>query len=235
MPRKPPDHVGLRVTAEAQTNDAPIGDHPFEVPLFYLVKTGSCHSPDVEEAYSIYITDEQRHVIDAALIAKASDEDLRTELSIGPTVMAAYRHLFFDRTVFRHDLDVATYIHQLEIEDEVRSIYTCAVQQGADVLLAKHHIGPRAPLDPKEVLRRTLAAFYERSQAHRGEQITSEAARESLKWAKEAVNASVVLIDKGSNQAEAALKDLRLTLEVRNQTVTLEQIGIKPGEIVGGS
>lgn len=234
MPRLQPDHVATRVLTSVETLDQPEGDHPFEVALFYLVKNASSLQPDVDEAFCLYENHEQRHVLNAAILAKAPDALLQAEIDLPPGVAAAYRYLFFDRGVFRHALDVASYVAGLELDKKYKEIYETAIQQGADVLLMKYHIGPRAPIDPKDVIRHTLSTFYERAQAHRGQQITSKAAKEALKWGRAAVSTAATLIDKGNNQAEAALKDLKLALEIKDHTKTPADLGVSHDEIVGG-
>lgn len=63
----------------------------------------------VERAWTSYHTPAAQWLFDAALLARATDEDLAA-FGVTPAEAAAYRALFFDRSVFPNDFHVIAYI-----------------------------------------------------------------------------------------------------------------------------
>ncbi len=237
MPRMSPDFRGLAAIQAATDGQATFeSDDPREASLFHLVKSQHATQLDVEEAFLLYSNDDYRHVMNALILANASDALISTSLEISFLVTSAYKWLFFERSVFRHVLDIRTWVTELtEPESEERKIYMVTILQGPEALAEKFAIGRRPNIDPKDALQDILTSLYARAQEHRGLKITDPIAQASLRTAKDAAAVAALLIDKGGQQVKHALEDLKtaLTLETKDLTTTPEEAGIDPKTIAG--
>jgi hypothetical protein len=233
-----PDHRASRILQLADTRDDFDGVHPVELDFFYLVKRGESTLIDVRIAYEVYRTPEDRHVFDALILGRADDGLIADALKVSPTVLVPYRHLFCDATVFPHTPAVYRYIRELpldladDVEKEWAGYYEVAARQGPEYLANRFRIGDRGDVEPRKVLRTAVSDMYDRFLAHRGTQIDSAVAREALRWGTAAVDAAVILIDKGDDKKKSAVEDLRVQLETRDHTATPEGAGIKIDDIL---
>ncbi len=231
MPRLSPDHRALRVFSMVYGKQPFVGSHADEHALYEYLQHGRSPTPQVDEAYGIYEEPQFRHVVDAALLAHATDAFVCDALEMPLTVMSVYRHLFFDRSVFRHVLDVSKYVKELPVTPEERTYYTTAYEKGPETLLNRFRIGKRPDLEPRAVLKELLADQIERARGHRGQPLNSELAREALRWAQATANTANILL-REDTQAEHALSELKLTLAVEDRTVSVNDLVIKPGDLV---
>lgn len=236
MPRWEPDHRGRAVlTAVSQGLTEFRSENPLETALFHLVKNKQVVQLDVEEAYALYREPGYRHAVNAVLIAKGDDALLSQGMEIASLVVSAYRHLFFDRSVFRHVLDMVSWINNLAVTDEHRNYYAIANQQGPEALVNMFRIGDKPEIDPKVVLNQVMVGQYQRFQEHRGLPITDPIAQAALRAGREASVTAVMMIDKGGAQAKHALEDLKgaLSLETKDHTQSPEDAGIDMKTVAG--
>lgn len=232
MPRQTPDHRGRRVLELAASGKPIEGGHPSEVALFYLVKSGEVQSKDVEEAYCAYLDPDSAHVLNALILGKATDAEIQEALEVPEGVLQAYRHLFFDRGVFRHALDVIKYVRELGCGDPYHKYYKTAIEKGPMALANRFRVGERPGLDPRQVLKNLMHDKYDKFLSHRGHELTQNIAKEALKWGQAAAHAAALVIDKGGDEKRNALSELRLVLETRDLTQTPEQAGVDPTEVL---
>jgi hypothetical protein len=233
--RAPPDHRGKQIIELAKAG-APVdlALDPREIALFYRVKSQPCPLPEVDDAYDLYATNQHRHLLDALFLGQATDAQLFESLQISHLVLSTYRYLFCDKSVFRHALDVHSYVQALTCHKDLAQYYTVAIKQGPTVLLSDLRLGERPPVDPKATLRSLTSDFFTRFQAHRGQALTSRVAQEAFKWGRAAADTSVLLIQHDSNKAEAALEDLKLALASVDHTATPDEAGLDPRTILNG-
>lgn len=231
MPRREPDHVARRLTTLVETNQPYDGDHPDELAFCQLLRDGEPSVPSVLDAYELYLHPDDRHILSALVLAKASDAQIADALTMAPPLVATFRHLFFDRGVFRHDLDVKNYVRELAIPEEQRLYYTIACDKGFRTLANRFRVGDRPPIDPKEALRELLADQVDRARAHRGQRLDSELAREALRWAQAASGTASILLRQDPQDAKNALEELKLALRVEDRTTTLDELDINPGQL----
>jgi hypothetical protein len=233
MPRRPPDEVGARVIDAAQEQDTYDGS-PEEVALFYAVKNPAA-TPllvDVYEALCIYDDDEYRHTLNALILGKASDREISTGIGVPATVLPSYRRLFFDRSVFRHDLEIHRYVNELAVDDDIKEIYRKATQQGPGTVIAKMIVGERPDLDPVVSSKVIHADMHARFLEHRGQKLGSEIARLALALAPTVLRAAAIV--KGFNQGGGSGDDLKsaLELETVDNTDTPDELGIELKDIM---
>lgn len=207
-------------------------EHAFESALYHLLRGGACPIPAVEEAFEWYGDEPFTHLLNALAIGKGTVDQIATGLDADPGVLSAYYHLFFDRTVFRHSLDILRYIEELEVQILQRSYYDTAVSQGPEFLLHRFRIGERPAVNPEKILEVIAGDQYDRFLTHRGKEIDSDIAKEALKWGQAAIGSAGALITLGKNKnKESAFARLKIALEVNDETTTMEARGIKPGDM----
>ncbi len=236
MPRLSPDHRGLAaIQAATEGKEQFHAADPRETALFHLVKSQVATQSDVDDAFVLYKTEEDRHIMNALILANGSDALISSSLEISFLVSSAYRWLFFERTVFRHVLDIRAWIAEQELTKQERKYYETAVLQGPEALAEQFSIGKRPNIDPKDALQDILTALYARAQEHKGLAITDPTAQASLRVAKDASAVAALLIDKGGQQVKHALEDLKtaLSLETEDLTKRPEDLGIDPKTIAG--
>jgi hypothetical protein len=234
--RAPPDHRARKIVELVKAGEpVDVSLDPREVALFYRVKSQPCPLPDVEDAYDLYTTNQHRHLLDALFLGQATDAQIFESLQISSLVLSTYRYLFCDKTVFRHALDVHSYVQALTCHKDLAMYYAVAIKQGPMVLLSDLRLGERPPIDPKATLRSLTSDFFTRFQAHRGQALTSRVAQEAFKWGRAAADTSVLLIQHDSNKAEAALEDLKLALASVDHTATPEEAGLDTRTILTGT
>jgi hypothetical protein len=231
MPRREPDHNAQRVLTLVQTRTPYQGDHPDEMSLFQLLTTGQSPIPEVDDAYELFTHPEDRHIVNALLLAKAPVEQISSSLSMSVPLVSAYRHLFFDRDVFRHDLDVKNYINMLAVPEEIRAYYNLACKRGFRSLANSFHIGEQVPVSPKEALQELLADQIDRARAHRGQRLDTEIARTALEWGRAAMSTANILLRTEPQDGKNALQELKLALLTQDHTTTIEELDVKPGEL----
>lgn len=231
MPRLSPDHVAQRIRSLVETSAPYSGDHPDERGLHQILAGQPSSAPHVDDALELYLHAEDRHVVNALILAKASNAQIADALGMSLHLTSAFRHLFFDRDVFRHDLDVKNYVRALDIPDNYRLYYTTACEKGFRTLANLFHVGERPPVDPKEALRELLADQLDRARAHRGQRLDSELAREALRWSQAAGSTANILLRQDPQDGKNALEELKLALRVEDQTTSLDQLDIGPGHL----
>ncbi len=233
MPRSSPDHRGLAVIRAAESTDPFDATHPYELGLHTLLTEGVVIQEDVGDAYELYREPAQRHVVNALLIAKATDTQIELALDLPGLVLPAYRHLFFDRTVFRHALDVGCWVRALP--EGQRELYTIAIERGPEALADMFRIGERAPVDPKKVLRLVLVDQYARFQEHRGQDLTARGTQVALKVGTDAVKTALHLINHSKDAVESQKAEIQALFDLKTEdlTSTPEQDGLVLADILG--
>lgn len=202
--------------------------------LYLCLTTGEAVSAEVEDALLLWLAEENRHVLNALILGKATDDEISLGLDMSQSVLAPYRRLFFDRSVFRNSLDVISYVRNdlsdlNAINEAWQDLYKTAIEQGPEYLINRFRVGARPDADPRRTIQVILNDATDRFITHRGQSIDSKTAKESLRWASQALSAAALSIDKGSNVRENVLAELRsIMLKTEDRTETPEQAGIDP-------
>lgn len=239
MPRQPPNHRALRVYAQAQARESFEGDHPHESALFQILKGRESPIALVQDALDWYRDEGVRHVLDALMLAKASDALIGAALDLAPETLSPYRHLFFDRAVFRHALEALRYVQEVQVTVEAwREYYRKAVLQGPEFLANEFRVGERPEVDPRRVKRVVMADQYERFLEHRGLPLVENGepnpvVREAMKYGAQAASTAAEILHQGEGGSESAAQQLRIILTSRIEHKQPEDLGIKPGDVVG--
>jgi hypothetical protein len=231
MLREALDHNANRIKSLVESGASFSSEQPIETSFYQLLTSGKCDIEQVIDAYVLYLATEERHIMDALIIAKASDINIAEALSMSQPMISAYRYLFCDRTVFRHDLEIRQYVRTLKVLPQHKLFYDEAFLKGYKYFADRFRIGEKPTLSPKQVIEQIMLDASDRAIAHRGEVITSEIAKEALRWASAAVSSAQALIRVGAESKNIS-DDLRLALRIEDHTTTVEDLGIEPGQMV---
>lgn len=233
--RLSPDHRALEILRQAGAQDTLNSEDPRETALFHLVKSGGEISliAHVTDAFDMYSTEEFRHVINALILGDATDQEIGEALKMNLLVLNPYRHLFFDKTVFSHVLDMHKYVGGLRCKQKQRDEYLISMQQGPSVLSERYRIGDRKPVDPRNVVNTVLRDLSSRFQEHRGHDITSATAQAALRLVPDVLRASALAAEKNGADRDTADKAITMALDMKDETKTLEEANIQLPEVAG--
>lgn len=219
--RKPPNYNYLYVLSHLKNEEDFNEPDPQLVYLYQLMlnATNTTIPEDIIEAYDLFDDEETQHLINAAILGKITNEEVNEALNIALTTMITYRKLFFDVSVFRHNLDIIKYIKNLNCDDIYKNYYIQSIEQGGVYLLNKFRIGERKKISPVDVVKIVMNDQFDRFISHRGKNLTSEEAQIALKFGQQAVASAVSLtsIDKTDTNKNAVM-ELHLALKTQDLT-----------------
>lgn len=234
MAYPPPDHRAQRLIVAAKTEGAPEPEEPLERAFFHFVKTGEASMSEIPQAIELYSDEEFKHVLNALTLSGAHSETVAAGLGLSESVYQTYVYLFFDVDVFPHNLAKDRYIKLLRCNEELRKLYEIAIERGAHELIERYRIGAKPRLDPEELMYGAMTDMWSKFLTHRGYNVTSDVAKEALRWGESMLRVAKMLSDSGkeARRAEGAADDLRIALEIRNETKKPAELGIKPEDLV---
>ncbi len=218
MRRRNPDYRA-RLVLRAETAAV----HPLENALFQIVHKNAPFDEMVSWAYDIYTEQHEREIMQAFLLAEATDADIYQRLRIPPPVTQAYRYLFFDLTLFRDELHILTWVKSYE-DGKQGTAYGAQLLRDAMTYGVKrlHWLFGRGEVEVEAevVQRRVMADTFFRGQAQRMYKIDSEEAKAAHALSKTALGAAVALNNKVDNSGVNALA---IRLLHREMTTPVEE------------
>lgn len=234
MPHIEPDHRARKILEEAGSVDECSSTDPLDRELFYFVKTGAAVDTSVPAACELWGDVEYRHIVNALALCGANDEQVASGLGIPERVYEIYKTLFFDASTFPHNLAKTRYVRQLNCPEELRTLYELAVERGPSELIERYRIGGRARLEPEDVIYGGMADMWSKFLSHRGFTVTSDTAKEALRWGEAALRTAKLVMEHGREERKGAstVDDLRIALEIRNETRTLQDLNVGPDDLV---
>lgn len=205
-----------------------VPEYPIEKALFDYLSTGTTDHVDVNYAREIAENQYEKEILNAFLLSGATDEQLFEHLKIPVKVVATYRHLYFDVTQFRDELDIFSWVREQEVQKgsgtyEVELLRQ-AVLGGVEAMLWIYSRNSQG-LDPKEVLENILADAYFRSKMNRSAPITSKIAKEAHTYMNTAIKAGDLLVKHNLTQNQVSnTSDMMLKLGHRELTHSFTEI-----------
>lgn len=218
-----PSHRLDAVKAAVDAQERPA--EKLETELYNLLQ-GNQASIAVARAHDIYAHTYKREVMESFLLAGVSAEEIENILGIPAEVIVAYQHLFFDPSVFEDELDRIEYAHSYN-----RNAYGAALKRFA-VDLGKESLKIRLSRGSYTVSSATVQAeiraiAYMIAQRAKTCSLTSDEAKEALRWAQIALKAS----SEEDERDTASIEEIRMALEARDETTNAEKSGIDPKDI----
>jgi len=182
--------------------------------------TDSCLiDPSVKYPFEVYSREATRGVMEAFLIASDEDHSIGDALEMPYDEVSAYRTLFFDTRVFATDLDLIVFMQQIPEDAPAKALYKIAFHQGLGALRWQF-CRKKGEVQPGDVVRTLMTDSFFRSLEHRGQSITSKAAKEAGRMANNALTAARVLLN-DVDAVDNDIESLRMKFEEikRNRTV----------------
>jgi len=199
--------------------------------LYKLVTTGACDDSDVMYARDLYLVKEHRAAMDAFVLSKMPDEQVRDLIGVPISALEMYRQLYMDVSVFRNKLEIITFANEYG-DTYGAEMVRAAVMIGPDYLLWSYGSQDIAALDNRLVVRKTMIDSFFRGLAHRGNALTSGVAREAQKWWGTAIRNAQILEEIDPRATKTAFDELRITLGKRDITHTSDQAPVPVTEIL---
>jgi hypothetical protein len=208
-----------RYRAVKDAAEAP--EHPVEGALWNLLHDQAGDNR-VAYALEIYAGDTEHEVLDAWLIANATDAQVKQYLRIPEDVTRAYRHLFFDLAAFRDELDVLRWTREYKPSGSAaygEGLLQNAVMFGVDYLVWLFFRG-QSSLDPETVNKQIMADAYFRGRMNRFHPLTSREAQLSHTFMATAFKVSQAL----SAGTPPDINQLVIKLRYRELTEPIDEV-----------
>ena len=234
MAQLAPDHRARWIIAAARDGSDEDIIEPLDRELFHFVKRGSAASAEIQQACDLYRDPEFSHILNALFLSGGQIEAIAAGLGMSEVTLGAYRRLFFDPDVLPHNLAKTRYVKRLDCPDEFRSLYELAIERGPNELIERFRIGARPRLEPENLIYDAMADMWSKFLSHRGFVVTSDTSKEALRWGEAALRTAKMVLENSREERKNAgtVDDLRIALEIRNETKTLEDLGVQSEELL---
>jgi len=216
MRARDPSH---RYRAVQVASEAPA--HPYEAALWNLLRQ-QAGDEQVAYALELYAGDFERELMQAWLLANATDAQVKQHLRIAEEATRAYRHLFFDTTVFRDELAVLRWVREYKPPANApfgEALLQNALMMGVDYLawmICRGHASP----DPEMVRKTIMADAYFRGRMNRFHPLSSREAQLSHQLMAQAFKASLAL----SEGSQLDVNQILIKLRYRDDTVPIDAV-----------
>lgn len=213
-----PNNRALFVLKAVEEKKPP--ENALEQAYYSLLETGESAHQTLLYATEIYNKPIERYVLNAFLLAGAEDKQLEFHLRIPIDVTAIYRHLFFDLTQFRDELDILSWVSEKEYGEGSRKeveLLKQALLGGLDSLLWVYSRN-KEELNPRKVLESIMADAYFRAKIHRSAPIGSKVAKEAQAYMATALKAGDILARQNLSQPSSTVNDIMIKLGHRELT-----------------
>lgn len=215
MPRREPDH---RARAVATSRTPP--DHVFEAALWHSLR-GIDPGDIVGRAIELHAS-EARECLRGWLLACANDDDISERTRVPTETLKAYRHLFFDVTVFRDHFDLIAWAKGLANDPrnttEGLQYVRWAVMYGIEAVA--YLSGVPVFIDARRVQEQTMIDGHFKGLMGRDAALDSPVAKEALKHQQLAVSQAAVL----AKASPPSARDFAVKLKHREMTQSIEVV-----------
>ncbi len=181
--------------------------------------------PAVDRALEIYGEEFERERLQPWILAGADDADIEERVGLSCETTRAYRHLFFNVSVFRDQLERQLWVYRYDGTEQGKAFLQKAVLHGVEAIA--HVMGAQSKLDPQHVVEQSMRDLFFRGQAIRHASLTSPATATAHALLKSAVEQSQLL----SKTRPATITDVMVKLKNRDMTRSVEEV-IPHGEIL---
>jgi hypothetical protein len=195
-----------------------------EAAFWRLTRGKPADDSHVEWAYDIYREVTEREILQAFILAKATDAEVYETLRVPVPVTQVYRHLFFDADAFRDELQILSWIRLYEENNE-------GTAHGTQLLKMALMLGVKglrwlygrdsSYAEPAEIQRQVMTDAYFRGQAHRMYAINSPEAKAAMNMLNTALKVASQLSKKTDN---TGIKALAIRLRHREMTTSIEEV-----------
>ena len=203
-------------------------EHMLEASLWHIV-LGNVDNSDNNTRYAWEIFSEmhEREILNAFLVAGATNDEIYIALRVPLDVIDAYRHLFFDVTAFRDELHLLSWVRNYEENEEGTRHGTQLLKQAFEsgvpglLWLYCRKTAEILNVDAEDVQRRVMIDAFFRGRANRLFPLASDEAKAAKGYMDMAVKVALVLSKKVNT---TGLNDLLIKLRHRDMTSSVEDI-----------
>jgi hypothetical protein len=197
-----------------------------ELELYNLLQ-GNQASVEVTKAHDIHAHTYKREVMESFLLVGVPPEEIENILGIPAVVTEAYRVLFFDTDAFEDELDRIEYAYSYTKNDYGAELKKFAMDLGKESLKIRMSRGAYT-VSSATVQGEIRATAYMIAQRAKTCSLTSDEAKEALRWAQVALKAS----SDDEERDAAGIEEIQMALEERDETTNAEKSGVEPKDIV---
>ena len=165
--------------------------------------------------------------MESFLLVGVPPEEIESILGIPAEVSDAYQNLFFDVAVFEDELDRIEYAYSYTRNDYGAELKKFAVDLGNESLKIRLSRGTYT-VSSATVQGEIRATAYMLAQRAKTSELTSNEAKEALRWAQVALKASSEVEERDV----AGIEEIGMALESRDETTNEEKSGVDPKDIV---
>lgn len=181
--------------------------------------------PTIDRALEIYEEPFERERLQPWLIAGADDKDIQERVGLPTATTKTYRHLFFDISVFRDQLEKQLWVAKYAGTPEGQAFLQKAVLFGVEAVA--HVLGAPSKLEPATVVEQAMRDLYFRGQAIRSARLSSPDTAAAYQLLKGAVDTSQLM----NKTRPANITDVMIKLKSREMTQNVEDVELH-GEIL---
>lgn len=178
--------------------------------------------PSLIYPFDLFKVEATRTILEAFLLASTDDHEISDALAMPADEVSAYRHLFFDTSVLRTDIDAIVFLQAIPDDSPYKGLYKVAFHQGL-AALRWHFCRDKGEVAPSDVVRTLMTDTFFRSLEHRGQSITSKAAKEAAKMANTALLCAKTLLQESST-TESDIESLRMKFEEIRSSRTIQDL-----------
>jgi len=161
----------------------------------------------ISYAYEIYNDTYRSEILNAWIMAGATNTQLHDIFDINLDVCAAYRELFFDPTQFRDELDRLVWVTRYKGTPYGKNLLQQAIMGGIDTLMWL--FGKTTEVNPQKVLKDIMTDAYFRGSSGRMHSSTSKEASAAYSYMQTAFKAATNLaknVEHGEDIASLVIK-----------------------------
>jgi len=201
-------------------------ENSLERALYDLLQTKQTDNEPVGYAAEIFARESEREIMQAFLLAGATDQQIQENLAVPISATQAYRELFFDTGAFRDRLDMHSWVsdyHKVHggTPYGARLLQT-AMTRGVDTL--RWLFGPgNADVDPNVVLQHAMTDAYYRGKSNRDYALSSKEAAAAHNF----MNTAVKIAGQLSKEKPPDANALVIKLRYRDMTESVEEVADK--------
>lgn len=203
---------------------------PLEQELYKFLTTGNACA-EVIRALDINRHSYKREVLEAFLLVDISPEEIYAILKVPLKVSHAYRHLFFDTSVFEDELDRIDYAHTYDKDPFGKALKEFGVDVGPESLKIRMARGTYY-IKNADVHSGIRATAYLMGQMAKVNPLDSQVAKESLRWAQLGLKAATTDEESEQEQEARGINQILVALQSKDETLSPETSGIEPEEIL---
>jgi hypothetical protein len=202
---------------------------------YVKVARGEERDTSIQDALDLILTPEHRDILTAYFFSRASFNDIASVTEIPHAVLGHFQYLCADMSVSRNKLEhrswAEKYYEDIAHTKTGQALIRGSILYGPGFLNNHIRLGIETPMvNVKEYAERMLQQAYHMSMMATGDDLTSGATQESLKWYKAAT--SMLTAYNAMNFSSDAKMEAIVAIESRRNVLRPGDIGLRTDDIL---